>query len=60
MEDEARVINITITISQVEYDEIMSAIEFSMARIVGTKEILEPVRDRLYAEYGKPSWWKEA
>ena len=59
MADEAKVITINITINQEEYDEIMSAIEFSMAQINDTREILEPVRDRLVSAYGKPSWWEE-
>jgi hypothetical protein len=60
MEDEIKVIHISITISQVEYDEIISSIEYSMAQIMGTKEILEPVRDQLYSKYGKPSWWNKS
>ncbi len=60
MTNEAKVININITIDQAEYDEIMSALEFSMAQIMDTREILQPIRDRLISEYGKPSWWIES
>lgn len=59
MENEAKVININITINQEEYDEIMSAIEFTMAHIMDTREILEPIRNQLIANNGKPSWWEE-
>jgi hypothetical protein len=59
MEDEAKTLNISITLSQLEYDEIMSAIEYAMAYVSDVKEILQPVRDQLYSEYGKPSWWRK-
>jgi hypothetical protein len=56
MDDDIKSININITINQLEYDELMSAIEFAMAQINDTREILEPIRDKLVAEHGKPSW----
>ncbi|MDD4801381.1 MAG: hypothetical protein PHF24_00365 [Syntrophomonas sp.] len=58
MENENRAININITINQEEYDELMTAIEYAMANISDSYDLLKPFRDRCYEQYGRPSWYK--
>jgi uncharacterized protein involved in tolerance to divalent cations len=56
MEKEGELI---IEVTREEYEELINAIEVAMSSAMEFEEILLPLRERLFAEHGKPTWWRE-
>jgi hypothetical protein len=48
-----------ITVNRAEYEELISAMEFTMDNIAEAEEILRPLQERLFSQFGKPGWWKD-